>query len=485
MYIMKHAAFLKNVAVISAGGIIAKAIGAFYRIALVGHLGGYGMGLYQMTYPLFCFLLTFSSAGIPSAFSRIVANETARGLRGRSTLKTTLLLFAAAGLGGAMLMCLFAPVMSAMQGDQNLLVCYFALAPSVFFVAIIAVLRGYFQGGSDMAPTALSEVVEQLVKASLGLYFASRFAGSVRAVVYALGAVTVSEVVALVFLLVRLRREKRAAPALFRVRKTKSTDILKSVLPVMIAAAILPLSQTADSILLVRLLPCERSRAVSLYGLFAGGAISLVNLPATVCYGLAAATVPAVSARCARGDEDGAKKSALFSLAITLALSFCCALGLFVLARFVVSLLYPSLGAEDVRTLVSLLRMLSVSAVTVSGIDTLAACLTGMGRAKKAALSMLIAVAAKTALQFALVPLFSVTGAAIAANVCYMIAFSLDLFYTVRKTKRKNHADGNRTGNGKRRLDEEGACRVETGGACVREKFVARIRRFERRRDRL
>ena len=171
-----------------------------------------------------------------------------------------------------------------------------------------------------MAPTALSEVVEQLVKASLGLYFASRFAGSVRAVVYALGAVTVSEVVALVFLLVRLRREKRAAPALFCVRKTKSTDILKSVLPVMIAAAILPLSQTADSILLVRLLPCERSRAVSLYGLFAGGAISLVNLPATVCYGLAAATVPAVSARCARGDEDGAKKSALFSLAITLAL---------------------------------------------------------------------------------------------------------------------------------------------------------------------
>ena len=156
---MKHAAFLKNVAVISAGGIIAKAIGALYRIALVGHLGGYGMGLYQMTYPLFCFLLTFSSAGIPSAFSRIVANETARGRHTRSTLKTTLLLFAAAGLGGAMLMGLFAPVMSAMQGDENLFACYLALAPSVFFVAIIAVLRGYFQGGSDMAPTALSEVV--------------------------------------------------------------------------------------------------------------------------------------------------------------------------------------------------------------------------------------------------------------------------------------------------------------------------------------
>ncbi len=155
------------------------------------------------------------------------------------------------------------------------------------------------------------------------------------------------------------------------------------------------------------------------------------------------------------------------------------------LAKFVVSLLYPSLGAEDARTLVSLVRMLAVSAVTVSGIDTLAACLTGMGRANKAALSMLIAIVCKTALQFALVPVFSVTGAAIAANVCYMIAFSLDLFYTVRKTKRKHHDNGNRTGNGKRRFDEEGACRPETGGTRIREKFVARIRRFERGRNKL
>lgn len=480
---MKHKTFLKNVAVISAGGIVAKGIGALYRLSLVGYLDSYGMGLYQMAYPLFCFLLTFSSAGIPSAFSRIVANERARGRESASTLKTTLLLFSAAGLFGALIMCLFAPTMSAMQGDENLRACYFALAPSVFLVAMIAVLRGYFQGKSDMAPTALSEIVEQLIKASLGLYFASLYPNSVRGVLYALGAVTLSEVAALAFLLVRLRKEGGGRTACLRVRKTGGIDILQNVLPVMIAAAILPLSQTVDSVLLVRLLPCERARAVSLYGLFSGGAVSLVNLPATACYGLAAATVPAVSARFARGDEAGGRRSALFSLGVTLALSIACALGLLVLAKPVVALLYPSLAAEDAATLASLIRITSISAVTVSGVDTLAACLTGMGRAKKAALSMFLAVCCKTALQVLLVPVLSVTGAAIAANACYLIAFSLDLFYTVRKSKRGEHDNGNRIGKEKRRCYGAGKERIEDGEEGIRAQFVARIRRTRRGRD--
>ncbi len=172
---MKHGNFLKSVAIISLGGFVAKGIGALYRIPLVGLLGGYGMGLYQMAYPLFCVLLTFSSAGIPSAFSRMIAKETAQGVRTSDTVKTALALFALLGLCGAALMCLFAPYMSGMQGDGNLRACYYALAPSVFFVALIAVLRGYFQGKNNMAPTALSEIVEQLVKACAGLIFAYRY----------------------------------------------------------------------------------------------------------------------------------------------------------------------------------------------------------------------------------------------------------------------------------------------------------------------
>ena len=84
------------------------------------------------------------------------------------------------------------------------------------------------------------------------------------------------------------------------------------------------------------------------------------------------------------------------------------------------------------NTVVSLVRLSSVSAVTLAAVNTLAACLTGMGRAKSAAFSMLAAICVKFALQWLLVsdPSLSVGGAAIAANVCYLVAFFLNSFYT-------------------------------------------------------
>ena len=466
---MKHGNFLKSVAIISLGGFVAKGIGALYRIPLVGLLGGYGMGLYQMAYPLFCVLLTFSSAGIPSAFSRMIAKETAQGVRTSDTVKTALALFALLGLCGAALMCLFAPYMSGMQGDGNLRACYYALAPSVFFVALIAVLRGYFQGKNNMAPTALSEIVEQLVKACAGLIFAYRYSHDpARAVAYTLAAVTVSEVCAFLYLIARYRQERPRGS--LRVRKTGGSEILLSAFPVMAASALLPLSQTVDSILIVRLLSKHTARAVSLYGLYAGGAVSLVSLPASVCYGLAAASVPVVSACFAKGKEEEGRKRALWALLLTLLLSVPCAAGLFFLARPVVGILYGGLSAEDAETLVKLIRLSSVSAATLAGVDTLAACLTGMGRAKNAARNMLVAVVVKFALQWLLVsdPAFSVGGAAIASNACYLVAFFLDLMYTVKRTKREKERTDNdhgyRTRNGKRGRRRARLAGDETGG---------------------
>ena len=439
---MKHKSFLKSVAVISAGGLVAKAIGALYRIPLTGVLGGYGMGLYQMAYPFFCVLLTFSSAGIPSAFARVIAKETAEGRQNADTVGTALKLFALLGLCGTLLMCVFAPAMSALQGDGGLLPCYLALAPSVFLVALIAVYRGYFQGKNDMAPTAVSEIVEQVVKAGAGLFFAYRYADDpARAVAYTLAAVTVSEGAALIYLSSRYRAERKMRS--FRVRRVAGVQILAAALPVMAASALLPLSQMADSVVIVRLLSRYTARAVALYGLFSGGAVALVNLPATVCYGLGAASVPAVSAACARGEWEEGRNRAFFALGITLLLSVPCAVGLFVLARPVVALLYGSLSAEDAETLVTLVRLSSVSAATLAGVQTLSACLTGMGRAKCAALSMLAAVTVKFLLQWLLVgnPAFSVGGAAIASNACYRVAFFLDLVYTVKKKREKNCND--------------------------------------------
>ena len=448
---MKHAVFFRHVAVVSLGGLIAKGIGALYRIPLANLLGGYGMGLYQMAYPLFCLMLTFSSAGVPAALARTVAAERAAG-KDSGTLKTALRLFAIPGLLGTALMCL--------------------LAPAVLLVALVAVLRGYYQGKSDMLPTALSEIVEQIVKAGAGLAFASRFAGDpVRAAQAALLAVTVSELFALVFLVARARGEGRVRLGKrLSVRRPADMGVFFAALPVMAAAALLPLSHMLDSVVIVRLLSRHTAEAVSLYGLFAGSAASLIGLPATVCYGLVAASVPAVAACASRGEEEEARRRAALAVLVTVALAAPCAVGLFVLARPVVALLYPSLTAGEAETLVTLLRLSSVSAASLAGLDTLSACLTGMGKAKCAALSMLVAVCVKFLVQQTLVgdPAWSVYGAAVAANACYLVAFFLDLFYTIRKKRVKSYDHSHRIGRRAGRRNGARACRGKGGGQSVR-----------------
>lgn len=431
---MKHAKFIKSAAVMTAGFLVAKAIGAFYRISLTGILGSYGIGLYQMAYPLFLLFLTFSSAGIPSALSRVVSAESARGRETTGHMKTALRLFAFIGLFGALLMCAVAALMSGLQGDMNLTACYFALAPSVFLVALVSVLRGYFQGKNDMLPTAFSEVVEQAVKAGFG-FFAARIAGDpVRGAMLALLGVSLSELCALIYLMHRYKGERRIKS----LRKVNGYSLFRAVLPVMAAAAILPLSRTLDSIVVVRLMKGYTDRAVSLYGLYSGGVMSLIDLPATLTGGFVAAAIPLVSSSASRGDIEGAGKNAALALLFTFAISVPCAVFLFAFASPVVRLLYASLSEGDLKTVVALVRLSSVSAVSLAAVNTLAACLTGMGRAKCAARAMLVAVVVKFALQWLLVsnPALSVGGAAIAANACYLVAFFLDSVYTWKVKKR-------------------------------------------------
>ena len=427
---MKHAKFLKSAAIMTVGFVLAKAIGAFYRISLTGILGSYGMGLYQMAYPLFLLFLTCTSVGIPSALSRVIAAESAQGRETTGQMKTALRLFALVGLVGSALMGIVAVFMSRLQQEENLTACYLALSPSVFLCALVSVLRGYFQGKNNMLPTAASEVVEQAVKAGFGFAAAQAAASPVGGAVLALAGVSISELVALIILVQRYRGERRVKS----LRKVRAYSLLSAVLPVMAAASLLPLSRTIDSVVVVRLMAHYTGRAVALYGLFTGGVMSLVDLPASLTGGFVAAAIPLVSSSSSKGDSEAAKKNAALALLLTFALSVPCALVLFFGASPIVRLLYANLSKEDLATVISLVRLSSVSAVSLSAVNTLAACLTGMGRAKHAATAMFAAISVKLVLQILLVsrPTLSVGGAAIASNVCYLVAFFLDSLYTWR-----------------------------------------------------
>ena len=433
--------FLKGAAWIAVGGFVAKLIGALYRIPLTNLIGGRGLGLYQMVYPVYCLLLTVSATGIPSSIAKLTAERIGKGESDKQVFTASMRLFLIIGLCGTALMAIVAPFLAEAQGSKEVLGGYYALAPSVLLVSAISVFRGWFQGKNKMYPTALSEMTEQAVKVGFGLLFAYLFRERVeRAVVFLLLAVSLSELGALLLMGFLYKRELVNEKTEKEGGRVALKSILRLSIPVTFSSILLPLSGLLDSVLAPRLLGVYATDAVTLYGLFAGGAVTVINLPVSVCYGIAAASVPAVARASARRNKgDSPKKRIFFSLLITLAVALPSAVGLYFFAQPTAKIIFRSLKGEELAVLIKLIKAFAVSALTLSLVQTLSACLTAQGKPQYAALSMLVGVTVKTALYAVWLknPQTSVYGLAYATNICYLVVAALNFLFNMLVSKKK------------------------------------------------
>ena len=446
--------YLKGALVISAGGFVSKLLGAVYRIPLLAFLGGDGMGIYQMVYPLYCILLTVSASGIPTGIARIISSGQC-AFAERSAIR----LYGFFGFLGSIIMFLLSSPLAAAQGEPSVALCCRLLAPSVFFVSLISVVRGYFQGKGNMTPTAVTEIAEQLIKVVAGVVLCYIFRDDVfRAVSAAVLAVTISEVFsACLAAALYLRSERAKAPLYFRP-SDYYRPILRYTIPLTFTAMAMPLSQLAESIVLVWILRGMADNATSLWGIFSGCAMTLINLPVSLTYGLAAAGVPRISPLAQSGRMDEAKVCARKALMITLAVSAPCAAALYIFAPLAADIIFSSLSSSERELLITLVRIMSVNAVTLSLVQTSSACLTSLGKPLCGTITQWLTSVLRVILSalFAAFTPLSVCGAAVAANICYFVAVLLNLWYIIRVRGKANENNVDRTWSKRRRYDAVG-----------------------------
>ena len=163
---------IKGAFSLGVGAFICKILGAFYRIPLTNLLGSYGLGLYQMVFPVYALLLDFSGAGLPSALSRIIAMQENKDIASKRLLKSSIKLFLTLGIFACIFMALFSKTISILQGNESASVAYLFLSPAIAFVSVISCFRGYFQAYLDMRPTAISQIIEQVVNAIVSVWAA-------------------------------------------------------------------------------------------------------------------------------------------------------------------------------------------------------------------------------------------------------------------------------------------------------------------------
>lgn len=438
---MKKQSYLKGAVIISVGGFLSKLLGAVYRIPLVAFLGGEGMGIYQMVYPLYCILLTVSASGIPTGIARLISSGGNSGAE-----RKAFYLYGGIGLIGSLLMFVFSAPLAAAQGEAEVALCCRLLSPSVFFVAIISVVRGYFQGKGNMYPTAFTEVAEQAVKVGAGIALAGLFRGNIaRATAAAVLAVTISEVITCCFAAALYLGERSKVKPLFRKAQVSAKSIFAYTVPLTFTAIALPAGQLAESIAVVNILRGSVDNATALYGIFSGCAVTIINLPVSVTYGLAAASVPNISPLAEGGDFVGAKREARKALLYTAAISIPFALALFAFAPLAARIIFPSLRDGEKQLLINLVRIMSINAVTSSLVQTSSACLTSLGRPLLGTVTQWVTAIIRVALSAALVAFtpLSIVGVAVSANCCYFVAVVLNFCYIIMVKNKKGNADAN------------------------------------------
>ena len=163
--------FLAGAAVLSLATMIVKVIGMFFKIPLNRLIGEANYGYFTTAYDIYTVLLMISTTGLPVAMSRMISEARAlnNGKQVRQIYRVSLMAFLSIGIIGSALMLIIPKQLANMMENPNAMWSIFALGPAVLFVCYISACRGFFQGQGNMAPTAVSQIIEALCKLFLGV----------------------------------------------------------------------------------------------------------------------------------------------------------------------------------------------------------------------------------------------------------------------------------------------------------------------------
>jgi stage V sporulation protein B len=442
----KKDSFLKGALILTAAGFLVKILGAIYRIPLAKMIKDEGMGLYQMAYPIYTTLLAISTAGLPTAISKMVSENTAIGAYKNSyrIFRVSLMVLAFIGVVLTVVLIGTAKTLSVkVLGNPKAYYPIISIAPAIFFVSIMSAFRGFFQGLQDMTPSAISQVAEQIGRVITVFVLAAWLLP--RGVEYAAAGAAFGPVVGavaslLILLVVYFRRR---SDILTQVQLDTHShlesplhiiyNLFAFAIPITLGGLIIPIMNLADAAIVNRRLQFAGftiKRATELYGQLTGMAAPLTNLPAVVTISLSASLVPAISEALALNKMDLVAARADTGIRISIIFGLPAAMGMFVLATPITMLLYNNMEAGIP------LAVLSWGVLFLSINQTTTGILQGIGKTLIPVINLFIGAIFKIILNYSLtgIPSINIKGAAFGTVTGFLIASVLNLIAVVKLT---------------------------------------------------
>ena len=418
--------FLGGAALLTVTMLITKAIGALYKIPLGNLLDEQGMNYFYAAYNIYNLLLMVSTAGLPLALSRLVSQAEALGRvnRRRRIVSVAFWLFLLMGLLSSGLMFFLAGDLAGWMHNTRAEDAIRVLSPAVLCVCLVSVIRGYTQGMGDMRPTAASEVIESASKLVVGLGLAwwllRQGYPSHIAAAGAIAGVTAGVILSL----------------LGRDDPGQSRDILRQLLaigvPITVGSVSLSVINLLDQSITMGILQTSwgltEPEAAGLYGTYSYAG-NLFALPAAFIYPLTISLIPAIGAALARGDRSAAGRHTAAAFRLTALLALPAGVGLSVLARPILELLYPAKGAQTLAGAAYHLQILGIGSIFVCLMALSNGILQAYGREKVPLWTLLAGGGLKIALNYLMIsnPDYGIRGLPVSTLCCYALITVLNL----------------------------------------------------------
>ncbi len=383
---------LGSTVLLTAVGLFGQAVGFVYRVGLSRMVGSEVMGLYQLVMPAMSVVMSLTAVGFTVACSHLTAQYRALGnyKAARAALRQCLLSFLASFAVVALIAAPLSDFISVkLLGDARSRLGLLLLLPCVLLTGVENIHKHAFYGANIVYPPALTEVIEQLIRAGAVLGLLWRFLPqtpekAVGIIVLGMICCEVFSAVTLTLLSRRLIRQEGGEGVEVRVLGKK---VRKIAFPIALTSLLGNLMGAWTAVLIPQRLVrsgCDVSAAMRSFGVLCGMTLPLLNLPTACISALGLVLLPRLSQAAALGRQDLCRRRVSKALRGASSLVFpACAL-LAVLAPR----LGPALFKESAVGTYAVPLALSVALASLE--SGLAVCLNGLGRQTSAARNSLV-----------------------------------------------------------------------------------------------
>lgn len=364
----KESNFVVQGSILAVAGIIVRLIGILYRVPMTNIIGDEGMGYYTTAYNVYNIILILSSYSMPLAVSKMVSANIAKGQYRNSIRILKAALVYATIVGGTA--CFITWHFGEFFADSifNTPFSVYALktlAPTIWIMAYLGVLRGYFQGHGTMVPTAFSQIFEQIIHAAISVMAAGvlfkvgldsnrvygttgypeAFGAAGGTLGTGAGAVAAFLFVLFVFALYRptiKKRMRRDKSGVMDSYGQISTLLFFTVVPVIISSTVYNISSVIDNSMMAYGMEAlgRGEEFLSLWGIYNNKYMLLVHVPIAMANSLSSSLIPSLSGAVARKEKSAVIAKAGLAIRFAMLIAIPAAVGLTVLAAPINNLLF-------------------------------------------------------------------------------------------------------------------------------------------------